>query len=135
MVVPAISGGFQKPHVFAAYSPVERSIASLVIECLYFTLLRVACSILSSSCQAVAVSRAFWKSEVPSIPVNVSRTGTRSRLRSRSGVFPSPKKLNPRFFFGEIFRPLAARFGHSAGQSYQCCQWFFTLLTPHSRTL
>src|SRR5580693_2506592 len=109
MVVPAISGGFQKPHVLAAYSPVERSIASLVIECLYFTLLRVACAILSSSCQAVAVSRAFWKSEVPSIPVNVSRTGTRRRLRSRSGVFPNPEKLNPRFFLGKFSAKRAAR--------------------------
>jgi hypothetical protein len=69
---------------------------------LYFTLLRVACALLYSSCQAVAVSRRFGKSVVPEPSVNVSRTGTRNRVRSRLEVFPKPKKLNPGFFWGNF---------------------------------
>jgi hypothetical protein len=70
---------------------------SLIAEPLYFTLLDVACALRFSSCRAVAVSPDFGNTVVPEPSVNVSRTGTRRRLRSRSGVFPQVEKLNPFF--------------------------------------
>jgi hypothetical protein len=41
--------------------------------------------------------------------LNVSRTGTRNRVRSRLSVFPNPGKLNPGFFLGKFSAKRAAR--------------------------
>jgi hypothetical protein len=98
----AISGAFPKPRVSPAYSQDYLSIAPLIAEPLDFTLLAITFDLLFSSCQAVAVSRRFGKTVVPEPSVNVSRTGTRNRVRSRPQVFPNPEMSNPGFFWGNF---------------------------------
>ena len=92
-----------------------RKYSSLELSLRCFTLLALTSLLLYSFGCPLAVSRGFGFPEAQSIPVNVSRTGTRDRLRSRLPVFPSAKTANPDFF-GEIFGENGRPFGHGASE-------------------